>query len=995
MLEKIAENLIEQKETVWLEFKSCWYWNNGDDPSKGWGEFLKDFSALFNTNDTQQKDERKYLIIGFNETDKKCRNFDIDKNGNQLKCFDDLNNFKRTVSSKLSRYFLAKPEHRGSNNLYEIESLFDISQVSINNIKLLVFVINAAPYLLELKKILQGNESFREGNIIARTMKDDGTPENSNANHELIEFLLASIKERHEKDYPHKDTSIKKVIQAFKEKFSPASEIFEVKNERNYTNGIYFEIFTIRGEYFATTTFIYFSKYTSQAKVVNHITENHLLDKSGRKIVLTDTKNKSGGTIDIKGIKQLFAEKQLDVEVNFLDDFVLEKLYGDLFDPEIFHQGNFNITDFVKPYTDRSEEKTVDILLAEWYESPRKPLLVMKGMGGIGKTTVIKYFLDNLFHSHSNQVNILFINSHEIINDIMRTSRIESIYDFYKIVVQKIEGTKKFDEKLLELSIDNGSLIIALDGIDEVIAKTGKRFNVSVFINSIFKDYSENFEKAKILITCRDYFWDDSMQEHDIEKISLKPFSKDLAEKYFRNHFDNNEKRIRKAISLANEFALSNEFSLSNEEIYVPYILDMIKDDLLSDGASNRSVNSKVLKVNDDINDYVVGKVCEREIIKLDNLEIDRQIDFLIQMAFTYDGIIHASQLKKLQAKLGNQEFTDIQIEKFKDHPLLVFDKNSNYLSFRFDFFNEYFRCIGLSVFLMENNFKKIDNDIIDIMTQYISYENSFTRSIQRRLSSDFDIKLKTSIFDFLTGEIDKLEIIDVEKKNKLSSSLFILLIVLSGVNNTEERTTLLKDFYEYESGVIKNLCIINLHSSSGKVLFDFRGLKLKDCVFENYEHFSACKCDDKTFFTNTKFVAPLHIQGVTPQINEVNIDKSSCDIAGIFEVINEAKQNYESEEVRLRKDLKQIIKFFWQSSSFKQKLASEANKKLRIYSNMMEYLIEHKIIKVTSVTTKQKRADKAYFIDPEYSNLRKVMEENETCLEFERIVRLLQNDSK
>lgn len=990
MQQKIIEKLLNEDEKVWLEFKSSWYWDNEQkELSKSWGEFLKDFSALFNSN---SKDETKYLIIGFDEAKKQLKEFSTDKNGQKLIFIENLEDFKETIVSRLRRNFKNIPEYKNSNNLVEVENFFDIALIPIQGHTLLVFIFHPAPYLLELKRLLQGNQSFREGNIIIRKLKQDGTPENNNANSQEIDSLKKIVKLRQEKDYPNKDSSIKKIVEVFKEKYSPASEILEVGVERNYTSGIYFEIFTVQGEYFSAITFIYFSKYTSQNKTVEHIYKNSLLKDSGNTIImLTDKLNKSHGNIDHERIKQLFYDKGYKIDINYLDDYALEKLYKDLFDPKIFHQGNFNITDFVRPYTSESDEKTVDLLLWEWYESTRRPLIVITGMGGIGKTTVIKYFLDELY-SKTENANILFINSHEIINDIMKSARIESIYDFYKIVVQKNEGTKIFDEKLLELSIDHGKLIIILDGIDEVIAKVGVKFNITEFIDSIFKNYSENFEKTKVLITCRDNFWYDSTQKYsNIDKISLKPFSKNLALKYFRKHF-NDESKINKAILLANNFASSN-----NEEIYIPYILDMIKDDLLSvteiGNSEIRNINSKILKV-EEINDFLVGKVCEREVIKLENFEIDRQIDFFVLMATIYNGSILDSHLKSLLSKLGIQKLNDIQIEKFKDHPILVFNKESGVLSFRFDFFNEYFRIIGLSIFIIKQEFHKIDSEMIDIISQYIGYQNSFTSVIKKRLSGDISEKIKYSIFCFLNDDIDKIDI-SQEKKNRLNSSLFILSMILTDVNNTEQRTSLLKEFYESKQGEIKNLCIINLHTIDGKVVFDFRGLKFDNCIFENYEHFSACKFDSKTYFTRTKFVAPLHTQGSKSKITEENIDTSSCELDGIIDVINEAKQVYENEEVSLRKNLKQIIKFFWQSSSFKQKLASETRKKLRNHSNILESLIRKGIIKTTTVTTKQKRVDKLYYIDDlHYSNLRKVMEENETCLEFEKIINLLQQDS-
>ena len=78
-MQAIVTDLLKTEETVWLEYKSFWYWDEKDASRavKGWGEFLKDFAALFNTY-SKQKDA-KYFIIGFNEDTKKCQNFNIDQ----------------------------------------------------------------------------------------------------------------------------------------------------------------------------------------------------------------------------------------------------------------------------------------------------------------------------------------------------------------------------------------------------------------------------------------------------------------------------------------------------------------------------------------------------------------------------------------------------------------------------------------------------------------------------------------------------------------------------------------------------------------------------------------------------------------------------------------------------------------------------------------------------------------------------------------------------
>ncbi len=95
-----------------IEFKRQWYWNNDDEEtSKGWAEFMVDFSALFNTYDQKNPSEViRYLIIGFDEKTKNLRDYDLDGNDSKLEIVSDLNILKRKVDSKLKQYFRNVPD---------------------------------------------------------------------------------------------------------------------------------------------------------------------------------------------------------------------------------------------------------------------------------------------------------------------------------------------------------------------------------------------------------------------------------------------------------------------------------------------------------------------------------------------------------------------------------------------------------------------------------------------------------------------------------------------------------------------------------------------------------------------------------------------------------------------------------------------------------------------------------------------------------------------
>ncbi len=980
-LDKI-DNFLKNEENLWLEFKSFWYWDEDTENKQlGWGELLKDFVALFNTNTSES--EYKYLIIGFDEITKSVQYYNLDKNNKKIKEFQNLVNFRKEFIDKLRSLFKNTPIYKDLETLIDIEKLFKIYNHKVENVDILVFEIYQAPYLLELKKFLDGNTSFREGSIISRRIKKDSTPEVYNASYSDVQSMLEKTKNIKLKYFPDKEISIKNIVNIFKNKFFPNAEIKVIEFLTDRASGLFFESIQLFGKRIDITNFLYISKYSTHIKVYKYLEDKEVFDNGHTLIIIADKENKDGGNIDLNKLKKLFSNRYKKVEVHYIDDFAHSELYDDMFKSDIFHNGSFNIQNFINPFTDKSNEKDMLVLLDEWFNNDNNPLLVIKGTGGIGKTTVVKYFLDKVYKNlKQEKYNILFINSHEIINEIIKKGNIDDLFDFYDIVNKKENDTNITSKETFQLAIDSGHLTIVLDGLDEVIAKMGSKFHIVNFLESIFKNYSNNLNRAKIIITCRDFFWDSSVEiKYRFESFSLIPFSEEMAKNYFLGT-DVDKNKINELLNLAKEF--------NSEEGYIPYVLDMIKENFIKYNTENQSnkLDTKILIPKKNKTDFLLAKICEREIKKLENLSIDNQIEFFIEMSITYNGELRTTHIEEICSKFKDSSI----VNKFNAHPLLRYYENEKILKFRYDFFNEYFK--NLKIFMLFKNLclKDINKKISQIIIQHISLDGGLVLDLVARLRDcDLD-ELKIEIIEFIENIEKKVEL--TNDRHRLNSSLFILLLLLSNSNNIEERTNLLKEIYELD-GVLNNVSIVNLYGTKGnKLIFDFSDMLINNSYFENYEYFTECRVNEKTKFMNSIFKKPLHRENINTEFSLKNFEISTCEMSGLIEVLSNKENELEKNNKNIRHDLKQIIKYFWSNSTFRKKTKEEVENRLSKYNRLLEILLKNEMIIITKGTSKHKRVDYSFEINKSFSNLRKVMEENETCIEFENIVNIVEKNN-
>lgn len=790
------------------------------------------------------------------------------------------------------------------------------------------------------------------------------------------------------------ERSIAKTVQAYISKNSSFSlDIgFPIKH-KDWTEKLLFELYKLTEELGSTKYFLYVHESASQSGTLLYLRQNHLLEKGVPFIVLTEKPSNLKDSERRKdNLKAVFETSS----VFFIDDFGRQFLYKE----HIQGYSPFNLPVYVESLAETSLSGNSESALHQlksWYASTSEPLVVIKGYGGIGKTTLVKQFLDEV-HSIDPETGILFIDSHEIIGELETISRsrqkIDDIYDFYHAQsVNQIGDHQRLSKDLLSLSVDNGSLVIVLDGIDEVIAKLGAKFDAVSFINSISTIYSTNLQRAKIIITCRDYFWDSLQNVGAVKKIDLQPFNRKMAEEFFCKSLDT-EGKVEKALSIADKFALRSQEQAG--EVYIPYILDLIaylikrKENGLGDGSLDAMDTGSLLNPNIP-NDFLVANVCQRDITKLYSLGVESQIEFFVQLSVATDGHISIFDVKPMLSRLNNnsEQISDDTIERLKGHPLLVHSNNRLY--FRYDFFNEYFKSLYLAKYFSARILDALNTDFVEIAASYLRFDGEFMRTVSERLTMDDE----TMLFGIETVERMRDNILTLDprmryKRLRASSGVFCLFLTLmreSGKGKFDVSTCsgLLKDFFG-KDGEIHGLSLVNVGSNTAaKLIFDFRGQTFKDCYFERYDFFWECLIDEETKFYGSTFKSLEPRKGVRPNFYEGTFG-DGCITTGISHLLAKKKEIASHHMTGVREDLVRFFRLFYSRGNF------YPQKQEYIRSKVFGGLYLPALLKggvIEEFIDPQKATLRQYRVKPRFSPIVKHIEQGAPCIEFDQVAQM------
>jgi hypothetical protein len=654
--------------------------------------------------------------------------------------------------------------------------------------------------------------------------------------------------------------------------------------------------------------YIFLYQGINQKKTVNYIKQNFpdLYIEHRDKIILIPKEKQKYPEIRKNNIQTKFLAKS----VFYIDEYISKRTLrnSNYFDDYIPYAPR----NFVSPVLECSDELfTKD--LSKWFEKTSKSVLVIKGEGGIGKTTLAG-FLSDSFQSQNKEIrSVIFIECKRIRSELIRLFHYKqtlNLYDLYEAYINK-DGIDqyKLTYDLFRINIDSGNLLLVLDGLDELISHV-QNFDVNDFIASIIIIKRE-FQKSKIIITCRTYFWNKTSINNDlITEITVRPFDESQAQEFFQKYFTKDLRKIENCRRIAKEFE-----SIDNNKIfYLPYVLDVIRTIIESEGevlTNEMDEKSAYLQLRLK-KDYVIFRACSREKKKLNDLTVDNQIFFFIHLSLNRRGIINIESLDNELFHVFNKHFDSSQIESFKSHILLKVDDKK--LLYKYDFFADLFKSIYFSKEIINNKLGSVSDQLLEFITDNFWFNSGVLIDIIERINiypSElmFDV---LSIFDYLIQQ-DKR----IQEKYKCFSGLFNLLLRLNHKfrsNSINHNTDLLNELFQ-RGDCIELLSLMDIFNDE-EIRFDFSGKILKNCNFNNYRSFWNCGYDENTKFVDCSFFN-LNYARINKEIaiNIDNIYNPICD--DDFKEFLKNNPLYKTSQEVIKQDfLKDFLKMFVKSGN-------------------------------------------------------------------------------
>lgn len=742
------------------------------------------------------------------------------------------------------------------------------------------------------------------------------------------------------------------------EAIEAASDVELTSRERVPEKNIAYDVYVCRHKIRGTlTTYVHLYRGVTLSNTAAHLRDSLAPTTNETVFLLSRETGQKNFKERIENIKRAFKAQN----VMYLEDIVSQQIRTA--DDEAIWEGYSNQSSyFLEPQLRRNlsfnkAEKGSDFRwLVHWLESSSAGVTVIEGQGGIGKTWTMKELLGRIRSGNIRLANdidrsTIFIASTDVnrpgstLNDVSGSF---TLYDLYVSAVTGRQTQEKsispIDEDIFYNALKMGSIVVFVDGLDEIIARHRGTFDPDSFFGDL-QLRMQGGSYAKVVLSCRQLFFDQyeyALKFPSVQTYEILAFDEELRDTYFEDGLGQLKNKVERAKRLSESLAV-----LPETQRYVPFVLSLIVDIMIEEADDPATDETEQFQnffsdrlMQSEYSDRVIGQFCEREIKKVGDtfrsLTVDQQVEVFCGIAYVNEGDNGRADtrvIRKLIRKAtGLQSVGDLS-DTFLSHPFLVVSQigSEAVVDLRFDFMTEHFLMLDLAKKLKDDPDSDQNYGILDILifNKYCTANSTMCRGLALRLGND-DEEFGLCIIGLqLTGERLIAQDLDESQSNILtpgsaasqfSYSLISLIVArLSLKNNlsTSSLTQALTEIFSSDGTTISRMAIMDgVHTGDTRFRLDFRGLTFIECLFHSIDIWS-CQFDHDSKFVRCRFISCDGVRSKDDGITGDTFD-ATCMLDEAFEkafAIGETKVIDTQEKIK--SDITAFVSDFYSSGRY------------------------------------------------------------------------------
>lgn len=521
-----------------------------------------------------------------------------------------------------------------------------------------------------------------------------------------------------------------------------------------------------------------------------------------------------------------------------------------------------------------------------------KPISVILGQGGIGKTTLCKSIASHFSRLSEKDEYLLLITKSDILNNYSGLP-INSITDLYREYRNENgDAASAIGDRSFEIALSSGSLVVMVDGIDEIESAIGPSFSMKGFIDSI-GSLNDTLGSCKVFLTSRHLGAERFRSLENSDVLELKGFTAEDVDEYLDRLDPQLHRRIRKIIT-----------RIQTPKGFVnPYLLS-ISVRVFADSDDSDDVESDHLDSNEPF-EYILARMLGREIEKQSlSVSIDSYYELLDYI------IIECNN------SLSHQDFQGYIETMLCPAGLSPAALSDNYL-----------KCL---LFRMSEQRVVIDQEEYVALIRAKGLYNAITGSSPLNAQ---DISRSMAIFgedlnDSLGVRENVIQMMlskrdDIDLANRKLAELFegFRDFIHSKIPRAKNAIYSLHDFIirlNRPKSALETTGVLELLHGSSKlsnmyILGDFPALDLTSkvleaCEFNGYRKFLRCKVDTTTSFKKCRIINSSELY--SDSLFQADMFDEECFLDESMKLaIASGLERKESREARIRNDIKQILK--------------------------------------------------------------------------------------